>query len=238
MKKVFLLCALVCASQLYGMEPEQKPQSWNILPRDVQILIIQALYSNDNPDEAIRAIIAMSRTNKAVNQLIHGDIKSFTALVDLLEKKFPKMARQEIAKKFNTSIAKEYVELGRQLMSLGFDLQYGPSDIPIINAIKALITQENADPNYSAEYDYSKGRGIILMSVYSKAISDKVFKCFGKDENLIDLLKFLLNAGAKHVELIMPELNELLERYASENTHPRYILWRELYDLFKPYAEK
>ena len=133
MKKLILMCAMICASQLYGMEKEkpsqrqsrlqrmynylfgteesQQPQlgDWNSLPQEVQILIIQALNTGQDLDQTIDAIKAMSITNKALNQMINEmyELKGFTVLVHMLANKF-NISTDEVAHKFNTKVAMEY----------------------------------------------------------------------------------------------------------------------------------
>src|SRR5258708_39238807 len=91
MKKILLVCALICVGQLYGMEKEQKQENWNLLPREVQVLVIQALNSGNTLDEVIKSIKSLSLVNKELNSIVnetYGNLEQFTALVHLLAKKF------------------------------------------------------------------------------------------------------------------------------------------------------
>lgn len=117
MKKVFLLCALVCAGQMYGMDEQPQSKSFFDLPTDVQAILISAT-SYDTADDAIKAIQAISRTNKELNRLVNKeygklseyDLKEFTALVHRLADKF-KMDPMKIAYKFKTLEGRYYVAI-------------------------------------------------------------------------------------------------------------------------------
>lgn len=223
MKKLFLICAaLICANQMYGMEsysakaskdrPEQKPESWNLLPKEVQALVIQALYTSSNPDEAIHAIIAMSQTNKALNQLIHGDTKNFTALMNLLAKKFPHGTRKDIAEKFNTAAAQQYIKVNSKLLTA---IMYGNLD-----AVKKLITQENADPNFSS---YEKGILASPINQYNAQIA--IGNAIRQRKNAKEILQFLLENGMS-LTYGLPEINTIYM-----GTTPKDV--QELLDQYK-----
>jgi len=163
---------MICASQLYGMEKEkpsqrqsrlqrmynylfgteesQQPQlgDWNSLPQEVQILIIQALNTGQDLDQTIDAIKAMSITNKALNQMINKmyDLKGFTVLVNMLANKF-KTSHQTIANKFNTDVAKRYLELNLEF--LNFFLKDYSDVTQKIYAIQ-LFLSAGADPNFES----------------------------------------------------------------------------------------
>ena len=93
MKKVFLLCALVCAGQMYGMESQQSYMEE--LSPEVKVMIIQALHNTYNPklnsEENLKSIInaikAMSEVNTELNAIVnymYGNQKKFTELVHIL----------------------------------------------------------------------------------------------------------------------------------------------------------
>jgi hypothetical protein len=132
MKKLILLFTIACiAGQMYGMGPERGRYIGMVdLPKEVQVLIIQALnksknrWGNVNIDKAIRAIVAMSLTSKTLNEIVnkaYGNQKGFKALINELATvdvgsnppHFKK--RSDIAQKFKTGAARRYVKLGNAL---------------------------------------------------------------------------------------------------------------------------
>lgn len=115
MKKLILLLTMICAAdQLYGMENPQ-PNYMDMLPQEVQGLIVMALAQSSNDiDATIRTIKAMSVTNKALNQIVNNQ-KEFNALVHILTNKFNTVP-EVIAKKFNTSTSLKYQELSNELV--------------------------------------------------------------------------------------------------------------------------
>ncbi len=143
MKKTFLSCALVCASHLYGMEPEPQPfkfgQEWKTLPPEVTSLILVALKESGNkPNEAIKNIIKLSAINTALNKMINlNDIRGFSKIVHMLADKFDKTPYQ-IAGMFETPTAQEYRRLVVALQNAIHNLNS--------EKIEKLI-QEGADVN-------------------------------------------------------------------------------------------
>lgn len=94
MKKVFLLCALICAGQLYGMESEKLKyeDTYGSLPSELKQYIINTalVLSKDLPD-AINAIKAFS-TLHGVDYKKLNDITLVNALTD----KFPEIVKDVI----------------------------------------------------------------------------------------------------------------------------------------------
>lgn len=153
-----LVCALVCADQMYGMEPRGLERGhytgFTNLPKDLQVLIIQTLNTYKNPDDVIKTIKAISKTNMALNQIINEvynpyNLSGFTALVHKLADKFDKPTAT-IAEKFSTQTAHKYINLGNdlinQISSLATSMVLG---LPVeIDKIVQLI-EAGADVNYS-----------------------------------------------------------------------------------------
>ena len=179
MKKMILLSALVCAGQMYGMEPE-KPQSvefgeeWKTLPNDVKPLILMALTQSGNDlDEAIKSIVKASRTTKALNQMINlNDLQGFTKIVHTLANKF-NVSTQKVAVQFSTPTSKEYNRLLREAHWYARE----PVGEPITNNINQLI-KEGLDVNAI----YSDGKSLLQRAI--------------TDHRSLDLINLLLNAGA------------------------------------------
>lgn len=142
MKKLILVCALVCAGQMYGMtqmkQQEMDPALWGKsshdkgLPDEVKYLIIMALAQSDDEslmkkdrlDISIYNIKKASLINKELNKMINlNDVKGFTKIVHILADKFRKYGPKQytndaenfFAKGFNTETAKKYLELAEQL---------------------------------------------------------------------------------------------------------------------------
>ena len=126
MKKLILLFTIVCAAgQLYGMEPERgRYIGLGDLPRDVQVIIISYLQTNDNLDDTMlhkRSQPYNKQLNAIVNET-YGNQKGFAALMHVLEDKFhkkhpflPGINTVYIASGLKTSAAKEYVRLVQTL---------------------------------------------------------------------------------------------------------------------------
>ncbi len=151
MKKMTLLFTILCAGQLYGMEPELNPAIWGQeqLPNDVKTLVMVTLaQSGDNLDLAINNIKKASLINKTLNQMInaaYGNLQGFTKLVHMLADKFDKPTKT-VAEKFGTPVAKQYIELGDLLISkIGLIRFYREG----ISEVTQLI-KNGADVNYSA----------------------------------------------------------------------------------------
>ena len=167
MKKIFLLCALVCASHLYGMEPQRGHYTGlGDLPRETQAIIISYLQTNNNLDGTIAAIKEASKgvglVNKQLNTIVnevYGIPKGFTALVHMLAAKFNQTPIQ-IAKAFKTQTAKKYVALYEELYIL-VSLQ------PNVTKVKKLLDEGvdiNAGPIlYSATQPLLNGHRIAAM---------------------------------------------------------------------------
>ncbi len=146
MKKLILLFTMACAAgQLYGMLEVQNIMD---LPEDVRNKIISmALPSSDNLDETIKAIKV-----GVLRGVRYDNLKTFTALMDVLAKKFPNILRKKIAEKFNTPIAKEYVTLGEQLFLpvITYGFANRRSEQSPVEDMKKLL-EKDADPNYSGD---------------------------------------------------------------------------------------
>lgn len=190
MKKVFLLCALVCVGQMYGMESERsllEAEHISQLSRDLhQKIINTALTTSNTVDEAIKAIngasalyglkydtstatdLLMKRLpdniDEAINTVKHlqgTTLKDFTALVSILAKKFPDEPRSLIATKFNTPIADQYVSLGMRLIKiLGGDYR----DTMKRETMKAI--QDGADVNFTTYVKNMNGNTKIMTPLF------------------------------------------------------------------------
>lgn len=168
MKKIFLLGALVCVGQMYGMEPMEPENSYELLPKELkQGIINNALATSKNVNQVINAIKAFGAlhgmhydTQTATDLLVQtlpdnldeaiDEIKNlqettledFTQLVHLLADKF-NMTTQKIAKKFTMPIAETYLNFGSWLLEHMKD-RGAFIHTKVINLIK-----KGADVNYS-----------------------------------------------------------------------------------------
>lgn len=126
MKKLILVGALVCAGQMYGMEPQNpRPElgTFGYLPPELREKIIRdAIASSDTIEEAIKAINAASIQGVRYDNLKdfmklarilankYDNLKDFTKLVHILADKF-NTSPYDIAKAFNMPIAERYIWL-------------------------------------------------------------------------------------------------------------------------------
>jgi len=181
MKKIALLFTILCAGPLNGMalpKPDElNPALSGKLPEDVKPIIIMALsQSGDNLNSAIRTIKKASLNNKTLQRIINekwAGLKGFTTLVHKLANKF-NTSTQEVAQKFKTPAAKQYLNLSNKLI---LAINY---DVPI-NQIKQLINQ-GADVNYTFDTAfYNTGATPLTRAVVY---------------NGIPTIKLLLNSGA------------------------------------------
>lgn len=132
MKKIFLLCAVLGAGQLYGMA-------------DIKHEIIKkAIESSKNIDEAVKAV----KVGCTLQGACYNNLKDFTRLMGLLANKFPGEYRNEISKNFNTPVAKEYLDLNGKFINL---LNGAYSNAKLLIAKKLL--SEGADPNFTWKRD-------------------------------------------------------------------------------------
>ncbi len=127
-RKITLICAILCAGQLYGMEPERgRYVGLGDLPRETQAIIVAYLQTNDSLDGTIAAIKKASKgvglVNKQLNAIVnevYGIPKGFTALVHLLANKFNESTK-DVAGAFQTSTSERYLELTNEAESLFMD---------------------------------------------------------------------------------------------------------------------
>jgi len=195
-----LLLTLLCAGQIYGMEPlYPKPGllagSWENLPTEVQSLIMTAVaQSGNNLDNAIKNIVRFSKVNKELNNMINlNDLQGFTKIVHILADKFNDLP-QDIAKAFHTSVAERYVQLADSLVLAidGGDLE----------KTKQLIS-EGADPNF---YNFLED-----------AISNTITKKYN-----IKIIQLLLNNGANPYALGLYFETPLEYLNSNFNNSPEY----------------
>lgn len=110
MKKLTLLLTLLSIGALNGMEPETPQiEYWNLLPREVKNIVLNNLYSSNNKDEIIKNLRSFSLVNKRLNTALNN-LKTFTAITHMLAQRF-NLKPMTIAQEFNTSAAKEYLQL-------------------------------------------------------------------------------------------------------------------------------
>ncbi len=207
MKKIALVfiivCAgaLVCASQLYGMEPDYMKSGYmENLPEDVQILIIQDLISGNNLRAITRGINAANKTtlSTTINK-IYGNQKVFTQLVHMLADKFNTFP-YVIAKEFKTPTAEKYIKLGDQLLQSIKNYKKNPAEA-YSNVIEIL--EQGADVNCS---------DFIGMTPLNYAMRDHPY-----GEPSIELIKLLLDSGA------IPTEHNLEMAIENENNFPKTI---------------
>jgi len=197
MKKIAILFTILCASALNGMENPQYGSYKGLgnLSPEIQVMIIQALNTYKNPVDVINAIKAISLVDKELNEIInqeYGNQKGFTKLVHILADKFNETTG-EIADKFKTPAANEYIKLGSQLVNTIMDSDKSEGE-KTKNEVIALI-KDGADVNFSRKWyfgDEEFGKDWFIETPLGNAI---VFK-----EN-IELTKLLIQSGANPEKL-------------------------------------
>ena len=121
MKKITSLFILICAaSQLYGMEPEQKMGAFGELPDELHKEIVNALVESKDLGQVIAAVKVAS----VLQGVQYNTLEDFTALINILAKKFPDISRKEIAEKFQKNL--KYSEIPELLRREAY--QYGSTD--------------------------------------------------------------------------------------------------------------
>jgi hypothetical protein len=116
---------ILCIPILIGMKNlPSKYVVWSGIPVEIKGLIIAYLCQYDNLDDIINALNALSMTNKELRFMIqkeYGNIEGFTTLVHRLADRFPDFTTQQIAKKFETPAAKQYIELAEKLVAAAYN---------------------------------------------------------------------------------------------------------------------
>lgn len=195
MKKIALLFTILCAGALNGMEPERmEPERdsflfYGQLPPELRALIIMSVNTYSTLDNIVNTIKAASVTSKEINAIVnekYGNLAGFTALIGALEEKFPGITRAEIAKKFGTSIADLYIDLGNILVAHCKNTASTDGLINIIN--------DGADVNFSTMFS------AMFSAMFEEIEAGEITPLFAAtnflDKNKIDLLKVLLEKGA------------------------------------------
>lgn len=146
MKKI-ALCMFLCIGVLNGMEPEQRSKDVCLsnLPEEVYNEIIEtALATSSNLSQAIKALKVAS----VLRGVCYDNLKDFTRIVHILADKF-NVTTQEVALRFDTSLAKEYRWNSYLLLCfIDKDQSQSVSKDDIIDMIINNI-QKGADINFS-----------------------------------------------------------------------------------------
>jgi hypothetical protein len=180
MKKLILICAFICASQLYGMEQAGYMAD---LPKDVQLLIIQDLISGNDLDAILNGITRANKTtlNKTINEM-YGNPAGFRDLVQILAKRFPKVPTEWIAWKISwRQLGKEKGKREpRDLMHVAQNYTDKSSEL-LTHIFKGNIDQIENDIKNGADINFSESSP------------------FPGDEGLTPLLQALHYARSKSV---------------------------------------
>jgi hypothetical protein len=235
MKKMALFFIIISVGILNGMEnPDQvlneEKNVFKNLPQEVKGLILLAFAQSGNDlDLAIHNIKLASRTSKALNQMLNlGNIKGFTAIVAQLQKRFEgdfRLPRKEIAEKFNTQTAQEYIKLGQKLLVPANRYYENSKDVKVVE--KALA--KGADPNYSTMTNAP------LYGTHAAIMNNMTDDRQKRNETLITIFKLLLQAGAKDENLMFYEAKRINKLNKNEIKTPEANLRRELFKLLQQY---
>lgn len=127
---------------------------------------MQMLIKNhNNLNEAITDINQKSEVNQELRNVIN-DMHGFTTLMHILENKFSIYTTEEIAQKFNTPIAQQYIDLGNKLLGTMI-ITYGP----LFVSKATQYINASADINFSKPENAGTGRRkktILKIAVHSE----------------------------------------------------------------------
>jgi len=187
-KKLILLCTMICASELYGMEP-QTMGAFASLPEELHKEIVNALVKSNDLGQVIEAIQLAS----TLRGLRYDKLQDFTKLVHVLAKKFNTGTR-EIASEFETPIAKTYLDLIKKLFDAFNDMD---------NDAVANVIKDGADINFTTNTTKLNGVPMRLTKVTTpilqcaiKQALDNFGVVLSWNED-IALIKLLIDSGAK-----------------------------------------
>ncbi|HJZ24030.1 MAG TPA: hypothetical protein VJ201_06225 [Candidatus Babeliales bacterium] len=217
MKKIALLFTVLCAGALNGME--QTP--YESLPKELkQEIIMKALETSNDLDEAIEAIKATSAFYKIPYDTIFNDQTAFAGLAHMLANKFD-TTTETVAEEFGTPAAKNYLDLGNQLNAAIASGKF--------NIAKQFI-KKGADVNYPAE---------ILISVLKNYTADGAIKDLKKRSETNHALHKMLyeeHGDQKGFTVLVHALKNLFKvdvesLYYKLNTPPAIISYDHLGNL-------
>jgi hypothetical protein len=212
MKKIILICAFICVGQIYGMEREPQFERFSELPIEAKAVLISVLSEGyDNVGDAVKAIQAMSRTNKELNKLVNEqygklseyDLKRFIELVHILADKFDE-STLTVAGKFKTPISEQYKDLF--LKSLRASC-FGTFKIDTLT----LLIEKGLDVNGTFNYDPNR-RSLLIRAVdLGKPEMVKLFLEAGADPHYKDAVEKTALDYAREVG-VSREIIELLQK--------------------------
>jgi hypothetical protein len=140
MKKILLLFTIVCAGQLYGMDPTSlyelrrtgpikpsvakadRPDYLAMLPPEVKGLIVLAVARSGTLQETIEAIRGLIETNKEFNVMLNDPI-IIRAIIHILVQKF-NTPSEYIAQQLSTKGSEQYITLSKELMATLWQGEY------------------------------------------------------------------------------------------------------------------
>lgn len=195
MKKIFLLFTIICASQLYGMEPEwslQKVAHMSQLPKDIQQKIInKSLELSDNVGQALGMIAKLS----ILQGIEYNTLPIFNVLMDKLANKFFEYSRQSIARNFGIEIGKEYVTLNEKFYAMAKNFE----DKPTLEKYKDFIAQ-GADSNFTF---FSGGCYSFFVHIWHDSfdgilpkVCEFVYSKKTDTQEALKILEYLLQQGS------------------------------------------
>jgi hypothetical protein len=218
MKQTILILILLCASTLNCLQPTTKEleiyKSLAALPELQKEIIAAALATTKNLDEAIHMIEKLS----ILRGIRYDNLKNFTALMNILAKKFPDITRQEIAQKFTLPIAKEYIELNNLFIHNVSRIKYYRPEKSgnALHEVTKLL--DDIDPNYSrispnSSTDKQMQETVLQITFDNYANVFSKGYTFLNHPHLILIMAALIHKGAK----VDAELIKKAEQEANEN---------------------
>jgi len=232
MKKLLLLCTVVWAGHLYGMEPLHSESSYKTLPPELrQEIINKALAVSEDYKDAIDMIKKLS--------ILHGveldklNLKDFTKWAHILANRFG-VSTAQVAREFKTPIAQQYNDLGLELFETSHYAAIRIIHQDVLSTINKLIDQ-GSDPNFSRYCSSS-----ILLNIIEEILSARP----QDKEKLKVALIFLLKNGANPNAIIDTSdiagpITVIDKLKNNQLKWPRsYEEREELLELLKPYMEQ
>lgn len=211
MKKLMILvCTMVCAGQLYSMEPIEpyyRLTTIRKLPEAIQLII----NSSNNLDEIVKKLELDSINDEESKRIVWEDEYEFTKLAHALANKF-NLSTEAIANKFTTKAANEYKNMGDELINIILKHKVLTNVIfrKDLNAINQLIAR-GVDVNYSnldkvtpliAIMKAAQGRFDFIEGNYQKEKNEPFAdrnrdRLLGGEINIAsEFMTLLLDAGA------------------------------------------
>jgi len=229
-------------TSLYELRRTGQEPSYATLPKEVkQEIITAALASSETVHQVMNAIKIFSTLHSVQFGKLFGNLKSFTALMDILAKKSPDASRKDIAEKLKIPTAKEYIQLSESFLidvieepkEGEYFVKYAPfSYVSVreprnpkieLNTAYTLLDR-GIDPNFSwiiypFKYRWIQRQCSLLDEAYMKALSaDDANEKNTSENNKLAIFTLLLNRGAKPDAQLMEVATHAVNDFPTNST--------------------